>query len=256
MSAWLDPVRRALAAGSPPVTFFIRDDDAGWEDDKLYRLLDVVADAQVPTALAAIPAALSSRLAAQLRPLLTARTPLISVHQHGFAHANHEPGGRKVEFGASRARDLQRQDLANGRERLQHALGLALPPIFTPPWNRCTRDTAECLVELGFEVLSRDVTAEPFGLAPLHELPVCLDWTGRRGAPMGAADWGKTIARAIAPGATVGVMLHHAAMSAGDRCMLSDLLHVLTEGSNAVVRPMLDIATGSHVSRGIPSCAS
>ena len=41
-----------------------------------------------------------------------------------------------------------------------------------------------------------------------------------------------TIARAIAPGATVGVMLHHAAMSAGDRRMLSDLLHVLTE-SNA-----------------------
>ena len=179
---------------------------------------------QVPLALAAIPTAIGPRLAADLRSLATAGAPMISVHQHGFAHANHEPAGRKSEFGASRPRDLQRQDLANGRERLQHALGLALPPIFTPPWNRCTRDTAECLVELGFEVLSRDVTAEPFGLAPLHELPVCLDWTGRRGARMGAAHWGETIARAIAPGATVGFMLHHAAMSADDRRMLSDLL--------------------------------
>jgi hypothetical protein len=256
MSTWLDPVRRALGARLSPVTFFFRDDDAGWEDDKLYRLLDVTADVQVPIALAAIPTAIGSRLAAELRTLLTARIPLVSVHQHGFAHANHEPGGRKVEFGASRPRGLQWQDLANGRERLQQALGLALPPIFTPPWNRCTRDTAECLVELGFRVLSRDVSAEPFDLAPLHELPVRLDWSGRQGVRSGTVRWGETIAGTIAPGRPIGFMLHHAAMTADDRRMLSDLLHVLTERSNAIVRPMFDLAAGTHVSRGIPSCAS
>ena len=85
------------------------------------------------------------------------------------------------------------------------------------------------------------------GLAPLHELPVCLDWTGRRGARLGAARWGETIAGAIGPGATVGFMLHHAAMSAGDRRMLSELLEVLA-GYPHPVRQMLDIATASRAS--------
>jgi predicted deacetylase len=242
MSTWLDPVRRALAADVSSVTFFFRDDDAGWEDDQLYRLLDVVACFHVPIALAAIPMAIGARLAAELRTLLTRGTPIVSAHQHGFAHANHEPTGRRCEFGASRPRDVQRQDLANGRERLQQALGLTLPPIFTPPWNRCTRDTGECLAGLGFEVLSRDVTAEPFGIASLHELPVCLDWSGRRGARLGAARWGETIARAIVPGAAIGVMLHHAEMSPDDRRMVGELVQVIVERSHAVVH-MHDLAT-------------
>jgi predicted deacetylase len=256
MSTWLDPVRRALAADFPPVTVFFRDDDAGWEDDRLYRLLDVVGCFQAPIALAAIPMSIGIRLAAALRTLLAAGTPLVSVHQHGFAHVNHELIGRSSEFGASRPRDLQRQDLANGREQLQCALGLMLPPVFTPPWNRCTRDTAECLIELEFQVLSRDGSAEPFGLIPLHELPVRLDWSGRRGVRSGREYWGERIARAIAPGRTVGVMLHHALMTDDDSRMLTELLHVLTESSNVIVRPMSDVATGSHVSRGLPSCAS
>jgi hypothetical protein len=250
MGAWLDPVRRALAAGSSPSTFFVRDDDAGWEDEKLYRLLDLVTYFHATIDVAAIPMAMSSSVAAELRAFLSARTPLVSVHQHGFAHANHEPTGRRFEFGASRPRDRQRQDLAEGRDRLQHALGRALPPIFTPPWNRCTRDTAECLVELGFQVLSRDVSAEPFGLAPLNELPVCLDWSGRRGAGIGAIRWGETIARIIASHQPVGLMLHHAVMTADDRRMLCDLLDLLVEHPHAVVRPMYDIATASQASRG------
>jgi predicted deacetylase len=256
MNAWLDPLRRILAADASSITVFFRDDDAGWEDDKLYRLLDVVACFQAPTALAAIPTAIGSQLATELRTLLAAGTPMVSVHQHGFAHANHEPSGRSFEFGVSRGRDSQRRDLSDGRERLQQALGRALPPIFTPPWNRCTRDTAECLVELGFEILSRDISAEPFGIASLHELPVRLDWTGSRGARMGAARWGQTIARAFAPGRTIGVMLHHAVMTADDRRMLRDLLHLLVERSNVNLRQMFDIADASQVSGGIPSCSS
>ena len=35
----------------------------------------------------------------------------------------------------------------------------AVDPIFTPPWNRCTQATADCLAMLGYRVLSRDATA-------------------------------------------------------------------------------------------------
>jgi predicted deacetylase len=254
MSSWLDPVRRALAERYTPLTFFFRDDDAGWDDDGLFRLLDVFV--QAPIALAAIPMAVSPRLAARLRPLLSVETALVSVHQHGLAHANHEPTGRRSEFGPSRARHLQRRDLAIGRDRLQQALGLALPPIFTPPWNRCTRDTVDCLAELGFEVLSRDAAAEPRALGSLRELPVCLDWTGRRGARLGADRWGERIASAIAPGRTVGVMLHHAAMTADDRRMLGDLLDVLAASPDVGLLSMLDSKAASTTTGDISSCAS
>lgn len=256
MSTWLDPVREALDAHSSPITFFFRDDDAGWADEKLLRLLDLVTYFHVAIDVAAIPMAIGSRLAAELRAFLAAGTPLVSVHQHGFAHANHEPSDRWFEFGMSRPRDRQRQDLTDGRDRLQEVLGRALPPIFTPPWNRCTRDTAECLVELGFQVLSRDASAEPFGLPPLHELPVRLDWSGRHGARIGAVGWGEAIARTIASHQPIGFMLHHAVMTADDRRMLCDLLDVLATHPASAVRPMCDIATASQVSRGKPSCAS
>lgn len=244
MSAWLDPVRLALAADSFPVTFFFRDDDAGWEDEKLYRLLHVFTRFHVPVALAAIPLAVGPDVAAALRGLFDCRDPILSVHQHGFAHVNHELTGRSSEFGGSRPRALQRRDLANGRDRLQDALGSAVPPIFTPPWNRCTHDTIACLAELDFQVLSRDEGAGPRGVGALRELPVCLDWCGRRGARMGTARWGESIARHIVPGATVGVMLHHAVMTADDRRMVSELLLVLERAPHATVRQLFDIARG------------
>jgi hypothetical protein len=221
----------------------------------LYPLVEVFVTCRAPIALAAIPTAVSARLAAVLRTHLAAAAPMVSVHQHGFAHANHEPGGRKCEFGPSRSYARQRRDLAAGRERLQQAFGRELPPIFTPPWNRCTRDTADCLVDLGYRALSRDASAEGLGLAPLRELPVHLDWSGRRGARAGAAHWGERIARAIVRGGTAGVMLHHAVMTADDRGMLRDLLDELAR-PGASLRSMTDIVMTSNPSGGMPSCAS
>ena len=40
---WLDPLRRALDASPAPATFFFRDDDVGWSDDRLFSLLDLFA---------------------------------------------------------------------------------------------------------------------------------------------------------------------------------------------------------------------
>jgi hypothetical protein len=245
MSAWLDPVRRALAADGRGVTFFLRDDDAGWQDERLYRLLDVTANAAAPIALAAIPTAIGAELATDLRARVAQSPPLVSVHQHGYAHINHESSGRKSEFGPGRPRHAQWTDLAEGRDRLRQRLGLELPSIFTPPWNRCTWVTAECLVELGFEVLSCDLTAASFRLASLRELSVCLDWSGRRGAHIGLASWGEAIARAIAPGATIGLMLHHAVMTSDDLRQLAELLPLLAVPPHRI-KDMTDIAPTSN----------
>lgn len=63
MSAWLAPLRAALDHAARPVTFFFRDDDAGWADDDLYRLIDIFDRWAIPLDLAVIPNALSDDLA-------------------------------------------------------------------------------------------------------------------------------------------------------------------------------------------------
>ena len=45
------------------------------------------------------------------------------MHQHGYAHVNHEPEGRKCQFGASRSAAEQSDDIAAGRELLGSQAG-------------------------------------------------------------------------------------------------------------------------------------
>lgn len=60
MIDWLDPVRAALAEADGPVRWFVRDDDGGWEDAALVRLLDRAAAQGVSVDIAVIPMALSA----------------------------------------------------------------------------------------------------------------------------------------------------------------------------------------------------
>ena len=117
-----------------PVDVFFRDDDAGWRDDRLLALLDLFAEHALPLDVAVIPAALGEPVAAELRGRAGAR---LGLHQHGFAHANHEPDGRKHEFGPSRplrrsaARHRGRRRAARGaaRRRRRPDLHAALEPL-------------------------------------------------------------------------------------------------------------------------------
>jgi hypothetical protein len=162
----------------------------------------------------------------------------VAVHQHGLAHVNHEPNGRKHEFGPSRPADVQRADIEAGRKLLAERLGDAVEPIFTPPWNRCTRDTGVCLAELGFAVLSRESRAEPFGLPDLYELPVSLDWC--RLAPDAFAQ------RFAAATAQVGVMFHHAEMDRDGMDRADQLLALVARHDRARALPMMAIVRGSR----------
>src|SRR3954453_21418748 len=192
-TSWLRPVERALE-GAERVRFFFRDDDAGWGDTRLLALLDVFEARTTWVDLAVIPSALGAGLS---RELLARER--VGLHQHGFAHVDHEPEGRrKCEFGVARPAARQRADIEAGRARLQALLGERLDPVFTPPWNRCTIETARCLAELRFRVLSRESRAEPFGLPGLAEVPVHVDWV--RLEPDAA---GERIAAAVAAGGPV-----------------------------------------------------
>jgi hypothetical protein len=232
MVRWLDPVAAALDFAPEPITVFFRDDDAGWRDDRLLALLDRFAAHGLSLDVAAIPQALGAGMAREL----LARD--VAVHQHGLAHVNHEPEGRRQEFGPSRPREVQRADIEAGRTLLAERLDGAVDPIFTPPWNRCTRDTGVCLAELGFAVLSRESRAEPFGVPGLLELPVSLDW-----ARLAPDEFARRFAAATAP---VGVMFHHAEMDDDDMDRAEELLALVAGHERAVARPMMAIVRGSR----------
>jgi hypothetical protein len=227
VNPWLAPLRAALDAAPEPVTFFFRDDDAGWRDDRLMALLDVFAARAVPIDLAAIPLDMTPRLAGALLARAERSQPL-GLHQHGYAHRSHETEGRKCEFGPARPFAAQLADIDAGRRRLVELLGPALEPVFTPPWNRCTADTGACLVELGIDVLSRDRTAVALDVDGLRELPVQVDWLAKRkGVALGREAVGEQLAARAGEPAPLGVMLHHAEMDTEHLDAMSDLLELI-----------------------------
>ena len=242
MSTWLEPLRQVLDRAPQAIGFFFRDDDAGWQDAKLYRLLDMFAAHRIPIDVAVIPQSLNEPLAENLQRRLQIAPGRLGLHQHGYKHINHEPQGRKYEFGPNRTSDQQRCDLLDGQARLETLLGPILDPIFTPPWNRCTATTVACLASLGYRILSRDATATPLPLPPgLTEQPVSIDWfRQRQGLRVGRQAIGQQLAEAVQNRRTVGVMLHHAVMDKQDLEDIRNLLVLLANHHRAHCQLMRD----------------
>lgn len=246
MSAWLDPLRRVLDDSPRTADFFFRDDDGGWGDDRLFELLGLFERYDCPIDVAVIPSALTPVLASELRARAEVLS-LLGLHQHGFAHANHEPeGSRKCEFGPSRSGEMQRRDIEAGRRRLEELFRMKLAPVFTPPWNRCTQETCDSLEELGFAAISRDASADPLDTRGLVELPVSFDWFAKRkGLRLSLEEAGALLAdkvkESIEP---VGLMFHHALMDEVEMKAVGELLSLLTEHGRACLHPMPALIEG------------
>jgi hypothetical protein len=256
MNRWLEPVRVALDNSPDPVTFFFRDDDGGWRDDRLLGLLDLFAELALPLDLALIPSELGGEIAGELAARVDSSRGRLGLHQHGLAHRNHEPEGRKCEFGPHRSRVDQLRDIAQGRSRLRSQLGGRVQPIFTPPWNRCTRVTGKCLVELGYAALSRESRAQPLDLPALVELPVRLDWFAhRKRIRLLRAELAERLASEIARArGPVGVMFHHPLMDAAELCDAAFLLELVAGHPSARVQSMIELV-GLPASPVIPAPA-
>jgi predicted deacetylase len=242
---WLRPVVETLDAADRPCRVFFRDDDAGWDTPRLGALLDQFDRHGTPIDLAVIPTEITPPLAREL--VSRAAGSPVRLHQHGYAHADHERAGRKCEFGPARTRAEQQLDIGRGRERLIDAFGAHLDPVFTPPWNRCTDDTADALLANGIEVLSRDHTAARFDRQGLTEVPVTVDWFGhRKGTRWTRHELALHLAASLRSGRPLGVMLHHAVCNDAERRAIGDLLAVVDGHPAARPTTIVELAAVDH----------
>jgi hypothetical protein len=177
-------------------------------------MLGIFTTHQVPLALALVPAWLTTPRWKALLAGGNDGTHLWGWHQHGWRHKNHEPAGKKQEFGPARRTTALRDDLERGRHRLTSIIGEASLPAFTPPWNRCSAESLKQLKELGFKAVSRSQGAKPQTLETLPDLFVNVDLHTRK-ADRPREDWAALLGEletALA-GGWCGIMLHHQRMN-------------------------------------------
>ena len=231
-----------LANRKTPLKVFFRDDDGGWADARLQKLAHAFIQQQLPLDVAVIPGALSAQSIELLTALLKADAE-VAIHQHGYNHTNHQLSGRSCEFGTDRTREQQHLDISRGQQKLTDLFGAQIAPVFTPPWNRCTSDTAHALKSLGFRYLSRIIGSEPIDDA-ITELPVAVDWLKKRkGERLNTAALVQYISGLFSTeNDTIGVMLHHEHMDKENRELFFQFIGTLRKSQRVSFHPMLNVS--------------
>jgi hypothetical protein len=170
----------AWAVADRTATLWWRDDDATTVTPALERLLGQARAGGIPVTLAVIPATADAGLAARL-----ANEPLVTVVQHGFAHANHAaPGAKKAELCDGRPLSEMATELARGLSYLTAIFGSRWQPVLVPPWNRIAESLLPGLAPLGFRGLSTyGARANRFVLPSILQVNTHvdpIDWRGTR----------------------------------------------------------------------------
>jgi hypothetical protein len=92
-------------------------------------------------------------------------------------------------------------------------------------------------------VLSRDATAPSLALSGLKELPISIDWFGKKnGERLSFQSLGGLMATMVKQKQHIGIMLHHELMNAHERELLGYLLVLLSTHRQANCKLMAQIA--------------
>lgn len=228
---WLDQFGATRPADAEPLHFFLRDDDSDADHENLRELFDVSLACGVPINLEVIPGTLTEAGIRLLSDHKRFTPDLVELNQHGWQHTNHEPTGRKCEFGPSRSYEQQYADIAQGKALLEAAFEELFTPVFTPPWNRCTADTFRALQALGFVGFSGLRNGPALSGYALHDLSVTLDlYRWKAEAAMKApARFVEELITQLGSGDAVGLLLHHKVMNADAFAFLDGLLATLRD---------------------------
>ena len=197
-----------------PITVFFRADDVAVPGKQYQELIQVFSRHQVPLSMAVVPTWLTRKRWKVIRQLCRTAPRLWCFYQHGWRHQNHEQAGKKQEFGPARPLGDIQHDLLRGRDRLAFLMGDVFYPAFTPPWNRCSKETLDFLKDSGYRAVSRSHGAHPPAPDGLRDYPINVDLHTRKdhSAAIGWQHLFEDLATAIA-GRYCGIMIHHQRMN-------------------------------------------
>jgi hypothetical protein len=215
-----------VAAGSQePVAVFFRADDVAVPGKQFRELVDVFSRYRVPLSMAVVPAWLTAARWKSIQRLCNQNAKLWCFYQHGWQHMNHEPTGKKQEFGPARTTVEIEHDLMQGRERLMFLMQDVFFPAFTPPWNRCSKEALNVLQTSECQAISRSRGAYPPAPAGMPDFQVNVDLHTRkeRTAALGWKNLYAELATGIADG-FCGIMIHHQCMNDNALAFLEGLL--------------------------------
>lgn len=220
------------------VELFFRADDIAVPSKLFKRFIELFHTHQLPLCLAVVPSWLTRRRYDELRQITGLNDRLFCWHQHGRVHHNFETFGKKQEFGPGRDFETIRTNLQHGQTRLQEILGSSFSPFFTPPWNRCSIETADALKELGFQAISRSKGAQPDFSDIIEDIQVNVDLHTRKETDTNLSfkNLLTEIENGIASG-RCGIMIHHQRMNNNAFILLDQLMTEL--GKRDEFRPLL-----------------
>jgi peptidoglycan/xylan/chitin deacetylase (PgdA/CDA1 family) len=204
-------------------------------------MMALFARCRVPLSLAVVPAWVTPERWRAISTAAPIPPELLCWHQHGWRHVNHEPRGKKQEFGPARAYAAIQRDIQRGKARLETIIGRHFYPVFTPPWNRCSPDTLRIIQDLGYRAVSRSHPAPP---PPdgLTDFAVNLDLHTRKdgGGRRGWAHLLQDVENSLS-GGRCGIMLHHRRMNDAAFDFLVILLEIL------VAHPRIRLVNFKHL---------
>jgi len=207
-------LRRGAAGAADPVPIFFRADDIAVPGRAVARLLALFRRHRIPLNLAVVPVWLTTPRWHTLQRMAEKEWGLFCWHQHGWRHQNHETTGKKQEFGTGRPTHRIQRDIDHGRIRLQALMGGSFFPVFTPPWNRCSRAALDHLAATGFHAVSRSAGARPPAMGAVPDLAVNVDLhTRRESLPTEGWQGLFTEFEAALVSGRCGIMIHHQRMN-------------------------------------------
>jgi uncharacterized protein DUF2334 len=239
----------ALAAAHipNPITVFFRADDVAVPGKQFSELIHVFASHGVPLSMSVVPTWLTKARWKGVNRLCQKNSKLWCFYQHGWRHINHETVGKNFEFGSARPLSAIEQDLTRGYERLTNIMQDAFYPVFTPPWNRCSKETLTVLKTLGFRAVSRSRGAAPATPADLPDFQVNVDLHTRKEgtASLGWKNLYAEMTAGIADG-FCGIMIHHQRMNDNALTFLDLLLERMKANDAFCFYHLKDLAEAHH----------
>lgn len=228
-------IEQSLLAGlaqldsSEPIPILFRADDIGVLSAHFSEMMRLFNHYHLPLCLAVVPTWLTRRRWDAMGEQIDTGSDLWCWHQHGWNHANHEPSGKKNEFGPTRTAVAMESEIRKGRDRLVQLIGKDFQPFFTPPWNRCSQEAIRVCKNLGFRGISRS-RGEQKEPAALPDFYINVDLHTRKEADQAAALEGLCGEfRQAINDRCIGVMIHHQRMNDKALHLLDRLLEFITD---------------------------